>query len=145
MPDTILPSQNQAFEETRDFLRKHGYPAGDVWERPTSDARFPDGAHFRIEVPTVNSADGRSLRNLAMSLSLRPSPYTSAVSKNVMPSSRAVLRAAMASSSVTSPQSAPIAQAPKPIRDIAKPVLPSRPYSIASFRTARPQATATCR
>jgi hypothetical protein len=57
MPDSTLPSQSRAFEESRTFLRKHGYPDGDVWERPTSDARFPDGAHFRIEVPTVNSAD----------------------------------------------------------------------------------------
>ena len=45
------------FEESRAFLAKHGYPSGDIWERPTSEARFPDGAHFRIEVPTVNSAD----------------------------------------------------------------------------------------
>ena len=45
------------FEESRAFLQRHGYPAGDIWERPTSEARFPDGAHFRIEVPTVNSAD----------------------------------------------------------------------------------------
>lgn len=45
------------FQESRAFLMKHGYPTGDIWERPTSPARFPDGAHFRIEVPTVNSAD----------------------------------------------------------------------------------------
>ena len=45
------------FEASRAFLARHGYPEGDNWERPTSEARFPDGAHFRIEVPTVNSAD----------------------------------------------------------------------------------------
>ena len=28
-----------------------------VGSRPTSPDRFPDGAHFRVEVPTVNSAD----------------------------------------------------------------------------------------
>ncbi len=55
MPDTANPTS--AFHESRAFLAKHGYPAGDIWERPTSPARFPDGAHFRIEVPTVNSAD----------------------------------------------------------------------------------------
>lgn len=55
MPD-VNPDLG-SFHEARAFLAKHGYPTGDIWERPTSDARFPDGAHFRIEVPTVNSAD----------------------------------------------------------------------------------------
>ena len=44
------------FREARAFLARHGYPPGDLWERPTSTAKFPDGADFRIEVPTVNSA-----------------------------------------------------------------------------------------
>ena len=57
MSDTTMPGQPRPFEESRDFLRRHGYPDGDVWERPTSPGRFPDGASFRIEVPTVNSAD----------------------------------------------------------------------------------------
>ncbi|MDJ0951102.1 MAG: peptidase [Alphaproteobacteria bacterium] len=56
MPDTPL-REPDAFADTRAFLEKHGYPRGDLWDRPISDARFPDGAHFRIEVPTVNSAD----------------------------------------------------------------------------------------
>lgn len=50
-PDPVM------FEDSRAFLAKHGYPAGDIWERPSARGRFPDGAHFRIEVPTVNSAD----------------------------------------------------------------------------------------
>ncbi len=44
------------FDETRDFLVKLGLPAGDAYDLPTSDKRFPDGAHFRIEVPTINTA-----------------------------------------------------------------------------------------
>ena len=44
------------FDKTREFLVKIGLPAGDAHDLPTSDKRFPDGAHFRIEVPTVNTA-----------------------------------------------------------------------------------------
>jgi len=44
------------FEKTREYVKKLGLPAGDLWDMPTSNARFPDGATFRIEVPTVNSA-----------------------------------------------------------------------------------------
>ncbi len=44
------------FDETRDFLVKLGLPAGDAYDLPTSEKRFPDGAHFRIEVPTINTA-----------------------------------------------------------------------------------------
>jgi hypothetical protein len=28
-----------------------------LWDLPTSGATFPDGAHFRIEIPTINTAD----------------------------------------------------------------------------------------
>lgn len=55
MPDTA-PAQTM-FHESRAFLARHGYPQGDDWARPTAQGRFPDGAHYRIEVPTVNSAD----------------------------------------------------------------------------------------
>jgi hypothetical protein len=44
------------FDKTRGFLGKLGLPAGDAFDLPSSDKRFPDGAHFRIEVPTVNTA-----------------------------------------------------------------------------------------
>ncbi|NLM51593.1 MAG: peptidase [Firmicutes bacterium] len=43
------------FEETRKQLEKLGLPSGDRYDLPTSTKRFPDGAQFRIEVPTVNS------------------------------------------------------------------------------------------
>lgn len=43
------------FEETKAYLKKKGLLTGDSYDLPTSDMRFPDGAHFRIEVPTCNS------------------------------------------------------------------------------------------
>ena len=45
------------FQKTRDAMKKLGLPTGDAFDLPTSDKRFPDGAHFRIECPTVNSSD----------------------------------------------------------------------------------------
>ena len=45
------------FQETRDYLKKKGLPHGDAVDMPTSNQRFPDGAAFRIECPTVNTAD----------------------------------------------------------------------------------------
>ncbi len=45
------------FEATREYLKKIGMPQGDAFDMPSSDQRFPDGAAFRIEDPTVNSAE----------------------------------------------------------------------------------------
>jgi hypothetical protein len=45
------------FEETRAYLKKIGMPQGDAFDMPSSKQRFPDGAAFRIENPTVNTAD----------------------------------------------------------------------------------------
>ncbi len=45
------------FEETREYVKKLGLPPGDLFDMPTSTARFPDGGAYRIEVPTVNSAE----------------------------------------------------------------------------------------
>src|SRR5512143_1855790 len=45
------------FEETRKYVKTLGLPEGDLFDMPSSDARFPDGAAFRIEVPTVNTAE----------------------------------------------------------------------------------------
>lgn len=45
------------FEETRQYLKKIGLPTGDLFDMPTSKARFPDGGAYRIEVPTVNTAE----------------------------------------------------------------------------------------
>ncbi|MGD2148430.1 MAG: peptidase [Anaerolineae bacterium] len=45
------------FDETRKYLERLGLPGSDLNDLPTSGATFHDGAHFRIEVPTVNTAD----------------------------------------------------------------------------------------
>lgn len=45
------------FEPTREYLKKIGMPTGDLFDMPTSAGRFPDGGAYRIEVPTVNSAE----------------------------------------------------------------------------------------
>jgi len=44
------------FDQTRAYLRRKELPTGDRYDLPTSEMRFPDGAHYRIEVPTCNSA-----------------------------------------------------------------------------------------
>ena len=38
---------------TRDFLASIGLPAGDLNALPDSDKRFPDGAQFRVEIPST--------------------------------------------------------------------------------------------
>lgn len=40
-------------KETRDFLTSLGYPGGDLYELPSSTKRFPDGAQYRVELPSV--------------------------------------------------------------------------------------------
>ncbi len=45
------------FEATREYLKSIGLPQGDAFDMPSSMARFPDGAAFRIENPTVNTAE----------------------------------------------------------------------------------------
>ena len=40
-------------ERTREFLRSTGLPGGDLHELPTSDKRFPDGAQYRVEIPST--------------------------------------------------------------------------------------------
>lgn len=43
-------------ERTREALVNLGLPAGDAFDLPTSNMRFDDGCHYRIEVPTINTA-----------------------------------------------------------------------------------------
>lgn len=43
-------------EKTRDFMESVGLPRGDLFDLPTSQKRFPGGAQFGIEVPTINTA-----------------------------------------------------------------------------------------
>jgi hypothetical protein len=40
-------------EETRNFIEKLGYPTEDRQDLPTSQKRFPDGAQYRVEIPSV--------------------------------------------------------------------------------------------
>lgn len=40
-------------QETRRFLESIGLPGGDVHSLPDSPLRFPDGAQYRIEIPSV--------------------------------------------------------------------------------------------
>jgi hypothetical protein len=39
--------------ETRDFLHSIGLPSGDLNDLPDSEKRFPDGAQYRIEIPST--------------------------------------------------------------------------------------------
>lgn len=39
--------------ETRDFLGSIGLPPGDLHGLPTSEQRFPDGAQYRVEIPST--------------------------------------------------------------------------------------------
>lgn len=39
--------------DTRDFLGSLGLPPGDLHDLPTSSKRFPDGAQYRIEIPST--------------------------------------------------------------------------------------------
>lgn len=45
------------FEATRKAMKRLGLPEGDAFDMPTSTKRFPDGAAYRIECPTVNSSE----------------------------------------------------------------------------------------
>src|SRR5947208_460866 len=47
------PAWARLMQSTRDALRSMGLPAGDLGELPTSDKRFPDGAQYRVEIPSV--------------------------------------------------------------------------------------------
>jgi hypothetical protein len=40
-------------KESKDLLTALGFPAGDLYHLPSSTKRFPDGAQYRIELPSV--------------------------------------------------------------------------------------------
>ncbi|WP_235885506.1 U32 family peptidase [Paenibacillus cymbidii] len=40
-------------DKTKQLLVQLGFPAGDLHSLPTSAKTFPDGAHYRIEIPSV--------------------------------------------------------------------------------------------
>lgn len=43
------------FDEIREILNSLGFPTGDLRDLPSSIQTFDDGAHFRIEIPSINS------------------------------------------------------------------------------------------
>src|SRR3984893_14595700 len=42
---------------TRDFFRHAGMPDGDLTSLPSSAKRFPDGAQYRIEIPSTEGPE----------------------------------------------------------------------------------------
>ncbi|MAS37901.1 MAG: hypothetical protein CL610_28155 [Anaerolineaceae bacterium] len=40
-------------QQTRDYLKQLGLPTGDAYDLPTSAKRFPDGAQYRVEIPST--------------------------------------------------------------------------------------------
>ena len=40
-------------QDTHDYLKKLGYLPGDAYDLPTSTKRFPDGAQYRVEIPST--------------------------------------------------------------------------------------------
>lgn len=44
-------------QETRDFLESIGLPGGDLNDLPDSDKRFPDGAQYRVEIPSTEGPE----------------------------------------------------------------------------------------
>jgi hypothetical protein len=40
-------------KQSRELLESLGYPGKDLYDLPTSEKRFPDGAQYRIELPSV--------------------------------------------------------------------------------------------
>ncbi|URM33508.1 U32 family peptidase [Cytobacillus firmus] len=44
-------------KESRELLEQLGYPSSDFQELPTSAKRFPDGAQYRVEIPSVEGPE----------------------------------------------------------------------------------------
>ena len=44
-------------EATRRFLQAMGLPTGDLHSLPSSTKRFPDGAQYRVEIPSTEGPD----------------------------------------------------------------------------------------
>jgi hypothetical protein len=44
---------NTSMDATRQFLTRAGLPPGDSLDLPASTKRFPDGAQYRVEIPSV--------------------------------------------------------------------------------------------
>ncbi len=40
-------------KKVRGFLESRNYPSGELFDLPTSEKRFPDGAQYRVEIPST--------------------------------------------------------------------------------------------
>lgn len=59
-------------QRTRDFLARIGLPPGDAHDLPTSEKRFPDGAQYRVEIPSVEGPVAlQALREAAQQYDVR--------------------------------------------------------------------------
>ena len=56
-PALLPPSHYAKMKQTRDFLAGLDLPSGDAFNLPTSNKRFPDGAQYRVEIPSVEGPD----------------------------------------------------------------------------------------
>ena len=81
---------------------------------------------------------GVSAKNFPISVSARPIPYTSAVSKSVVPPSHAARNVPSAASSLTSPQPAPSCHVPSPTSPTLRPVRPKIRVFIENQRAPPP-------
>ena len=46
----------QVLKEIQDFMQQMGLPGRDLYELPSSDQTFPDGANYRIEIAGIERA-----------------------------------------------------------------------------------------
>src|SRR5436853_6698504 len=59
-------------QRTRDFLKKLALPESDAHSLPTSSRRFPDGAQYRVEIPSVEGpAALEAVRSAAQAYGVR--------------------------------------------------------------------------
>ncbi len=51
--EAIIGEKRLWMNQVRDFLRSRDLPPGELYSLPSSAKRFPDGAQYRIEIPSV--------------------------------------------------------------------------------------------
>src|SRR5204863_9122332 len=52
-PPAAARNRRVPMDATRRFLESLGLPRGDAHDLPTSPKRFPDGAQYRVEIPST--------------------------------------------------------------------------------------------
>ncbi len=50
---SLIRKESIDIERTKKLLAQLGFPSGDLHDLPNSNKTFPDGAHYRIEIPSV--------------------------------------------------------------------------------------------